>query len=104
MIDPLKLMIGDWVWSLHYNNYYQITPESYFMCNSSGIITPRRIEGLDLEPISLTEDILNKYGMYNSGDNYYFTGSIRYRILHYKEIENTLNNIKQIVMKAVQNI
>ena len=55
-----ELMIGDWVNHLYYNKPIQWEPEEFFMKQSSGYITPRRIEGRDIEPIELTRKIRNE--------------------------------------------
>lgn len=51
-----ELMIGDWVFNKFLNKNIKITPYDFFSKY------PKVIEGNDLEPIPLTEEIIEKNG------------------------------------------
>ena len=66
-------MPGDWVFNKHHNKPIRITPFDFFRHKhdarggQSLILPPQRAMGLDLEPIQLTPEILEKNG-FKKGD------------------------------------
>ena len=64
-----ELMVGDWVFNKHHNKAIRITPYDFFTHGhradgSQYLLGDTPTIGKDLEPIPITEEILNKNGFY----------------------------------------
>lgn len=65
------LMVGDWVYNSHHKKVIQITPYDFFthshingVQSFDGIPNPKPTLGIDLEPVPLTEEILEANGFF----------------------------------------
>lgn len=72
-----ELMIGDWVYNKHHGNNIKLTPYDFFTHTHNEFgeqeLAPfaKPTIGRDLEPIPLTQKILEKNGFENIGDDIY---------------------------------
>lgn len=70
-------MIGDWVYNKHHGKNIRLTPYDFFTHTHNEFGGQRLVPyatptiGLDLEPIPLTPEILEKNGFEENGDNTY---------------------------------
>lgn len=72
-----ELMIGDWVYNSHHKKPIQMTPYDFFthshtdgVPSFANILHPKPRLGRDLEPISLSEEILKANGWEKCGGHY----------------------------------
>lgn len=76
-MDIKSLMIGDWVYNKHHGKNIRLTPYDFFTHTHNEFGGQRLVPyatptiGLDLEPIPLTPEILEKNGFEEIGDNTY---------------------------------
>lgn len=81
-----SLMVGDWVYNKHHGKNIRLTPYDFFTHTHNEFgeqeLSPfsKPTIGIDLEPIPLTADILEKNGFYYDEDRKFYLMGVIFQI------------------------